>query len=62
MQDCYYDFISEYPDYAPKSKLTISRIKFNKWMLSYGKYASSSNVSEGRDAQGRWMTIHKEEE
>lgn len=57
MQDCYYDFISEYPDYAPKSKLTISRIKFNKWLVSYGKFISKGNIQEGRDAQGRWMRI-----
>jgi len=57
LQDCYYDFISEYPDYAPKSKMTISRTKFNKWVLSYGKFISGKNITEGRDAQGKWMTI-----
>lgn len=61
MQDCYYDFISEYPDYAPKSKMTISRIKFNKWLMAYGKFVAGSNVSEGRDAQGKWMMIVEHE-
>jgi hypothetical protein len=57
LQDCYYDFISEYPDYAPKSKMTISRTKFNKWVLSYGKFIAGKNITEGRDAQGKWITI-----
>jgi hypothetical protein len=62
MQDCYYDFIAEYPDYAPKSKMTISRTKFNKWMMAYGKFVAGSNVSDGRDAQGKWMMIVEHDE
>ena len=30
----YLDFIQEYPDYAPRAKMTISRIRFNKWLYS----------------------------
>jgi len=62
LQDCYYDFISEYPDYGPKAKLTISRIKFNKWMKSYANYVSGANPEEGRDTQGRWMRIKRKDE
>ena len=62
MQDCYYDFISEYPDYAPKSKMTISRTKFNKWMVAYGKYIAGTNIKEGRNAQGKYIMIMKDNE
>lgn len=62
MQDCYYDFISEYPDYAPKSKMTISRTKFNKWMVAYAKYIAGTNIKEGRNAQGKYIMIMKDDE
>ena len=62
MQDCYYDFISEYPDYAPKAKLTISRIKFNKWLVSYANFITGAAPEQGRDILGRWMRIKRKEE
>ena len=62
MQDCYYDFISEYPDYAPKAKLTISRIKFNKWLVSYANFITGAAPEQGRDPLGRWMRIKRKEE
>jgi hypothetical protein len=62
MQDCYYDFISEYPDYAPKAKLTISRIKFNKWLVSYANFKTGAAPEQGRDTVGRWMRIKRKEE
>jgi hypothetical protein len=33
MQDLYFDFIGEYPDYGPKAKMTISRTRFYKWLI-----------------------------
>lgn len=62
LSECYFDFISEYPDYGPKSKLTISRIKFNKWMSSYAKYISNQSPEEGRDTKGRWIRIKRDDE
>tara|TARA_R100001460_G_scaffold12135_2_gene28021 strand:- start:12946 stop:15369 length:2424 start_codon:yes stop_codon:yes gene_type:complete len=62
LQDCYYDFIEEYPDYGPKAKLTISRIRFNKWMVSYANYITGGAPEEGRDTQGRWMRMKRKEE
>lgn len=56
-QDLYYDFISEYPDYAPKSKMTISRIKFYKWLYSYAFYKTGLKPEEGRDPLGQWFII-----
>ena len=56
-QDMYYEFTSDYPDYAPKSKMQISRMKFSKWMVAYAVYATSRQPEEGRDSMGKWMCI-----
>ena len=60
--DLYHDFISEYPDYGPKAKMTISRTKFYKWLVSYAIYKEGVIPEEGRDLQGRWIIIHKKKE
>tara|TARA_Y100001973_G_C5205664_1_gene341354 strand:+ start:3338 stop:5752 length:2415 start_codon:yes stop_codon:yes gene_type:complete len=62
LQECYLDYIEQYPDYAPKSKLTLSRIRFNKWMSAFAVYISSVSPQEGRDEKGRWMRIKPIEE
>ncbi len=62
LQGAYLDFIEQYPDYAPKAKLTISRIRFNKWMSAYASFKSGANPEEGRDMSGRWMRIKREDE
>ena len=62
IQDCYYDFIEQYPDYAPKAKMTISRIRFGKWMVSYAVYISGARPEEGRDTLGKWMRIKEPSE
>ena len=54
--DLYLDFINEYPDYAPKAKLTVSRIKFGKWLMSYGNYKFDSSPLQGKDMLGKWIT------
>jgi len=53
--DLYSDFIEENPDFAPKSKYTISRIAFNKWLFSYCLYKYNTTPEEGRDLGGRWI-------
>ena len=58
-QELYFDFISEYPDYGPKAKMTISRTKFYKWLTSYALFKEGTQPEEGRDSFGRWMIIHK---
>jgi hypothetical protein len=55
--DLYLDFVSEYPDYAPKSKLTISRTRFYKWLVSYALFKEGVQPQEGRDSNGRWIII-----
>jgi hypothetical protein len=59
-QQLYYDFIEEYPDYAPKAKMTISRTKFYKWLTSYGVFKFNKPPEEGRDMAGRWIIFHQE--
>ncbi len=57
--DLYYDFINEYPDFSPKSKLTISRTRFYKWLVSYGVFKEGVIPEEGRDMTGRWIIFKK---
>jgi len=57
--ELYFNFIDEYPDYGPKSKLTISRTKFYKWLVSYAIFKEGVPPEEGRDMNGRWIVIRK---
>ena len=57
--DLYYAFIDEYPDYGPKSKMTISRTRFYKWLVSYALFKEGVMPEEGRDQSGRWIIIRK---
>jgi hypothetical protein len=57
MQDLYFDFIGEYPDYGPKAKMTISRTRFYKWLIQYGSYITNKQPLEGRDMNGRWFEM-----
>jgi len=56
-QDLYLEFISEYPDYGPKAKMTISRTRFYKWLVSYAVHLTGNKPEEGRDPSGRWIRI-----
>jgi len=58
--ELYFSFIDDNPDYAPKSKFTISRNKFYKWLDSYARYLSGF-VVDGRDAQGKWIEFQETE-
>ena len=53
----YYNFIEEYPDYGPKAKMTISRTRFYKWLISYALFTEGVQPEEGRDMDGRWIII-----
>ena len=61
-QDLYYDFISEYPDYAPKAKMTISRTKFYKWLTAYSIFTTGVTPEEGREPAGRWLRFRSKHE
>ena len=60
--DLYFDFISEYPDYGPKAKMTISRTRFYKWLTSYAMFKEGVAPTEGRDDKARWIIINKKRE
>ena len=60
--ELYYNFIEEYPDYGPKAKMTISRTKFYKWLVSYAMFKEGIPPEEGRDMNGRWIIIKKNNE
>ena len=62
LQNAYMEFIEQYPDYGPKAKLTISRIRFNKWMSAYATFKSGARPQEGRDMTGKWMRIKRNDE
>ena len=62
LHEAYLDFIEQYPDYAPKAKLTISRIRFNKWMSAFARFKTGVNAEEGRDNTGRWMRLKRIDE
>jgi hypothetical protein len=59
--ELYNDFVNEYPDYGPKSKMTISRTKFYKWLVAYGLFKYGVAPEEGRDMMGRWIIIHEQD-
>jgi len=61
-QDLYDDFISEHPDFAPKSKFTISRIKFWSWIRSYSVFQYGIEFHEGRNINGRYIEFRTKEE
>ena len=61
-QELYYEFIEEYPDYGPKSKMTISRTRFYKWLNSYTFFKHNLEPQEGRDQVGRWIIFRNLEE
>jgi hypothetical protein len=60
--DLYYNFIEEYPDYSPRGRMSISRTKFYKWLVSYAIYKENTMPEEGRDMQGRWIIIKRKQD
>lgn len=59
--DLYDDFVNDYPDFAPKSKMSISRTRFNKWIASYCVFKTSILPEEGRDTH-RWVRMRSKHE
>ena len=60
--ELYFDFVNEYPDYSPKSKMTISRIRFYKWLHAFCLFKEGVPPEEGRDTTGRWFMIREKKE
>jgi hypothetical protein len=61
-QDLYDDIINEHPDFAPKSKFTISRNKFWSWIRSYSIFKYDIEFVEGRNMNGRYIEFKTKEE
>ena len=57
--ELYSNFIEEHPDYGARGKMTISRTKFYKWLVSYAIYKEGIMPEEDRDHIGRWIIIKK---
>ena len=57
--DLYYNFIEEHPDYGPRGRMSISRTRFYKWLVSYALFKEGVQPEEGRDHLGRWIIIKK---
>ena len=62
LNDMYFDFINEYPDYGPKSKLTISRQRFYKWVYSYCVFKTGIKPLEGKGEVGKWIEMVEKDE
>ena len=61
-QTLYMEFTTEYPDYGPKAKMSITRNKFYKWLVAYSNYKFGCVPEEGRDRDGRWIRFRGKEE
>ncbi len=61
-QTLYIEFTSEYPDYGPKAKMSITRNRFYKWLVAFANYKFECNPEEGRDRDGRWIRFRGKEE
>lgn len=57
--DLYFNFIEEYPDYSPRGRMSISRTRFYRWLISYAMFKENTMPEEGRDQQGRWIIIKR---
>ena len=56
--DLYYDFISEFTDYGPNRKTTISNIQFNRWLIEYGQYITGVRPKDtDRDMNGKYVVF-----
>ena len=55
--ELYFNFVEEYPDYGPRGRMSISRTKFYRWLVSYAIYKEGTMPEEDRDQQGRWIII-----
>jgi hypothetical protein len=62
MNELYFTFIDEYPDFAPKAKMTISRNRFYKWLCSYAVYKEGISPEQGKDRNGKWIRLRKKQD
>ena len=60
--ELYHDFIEENPDFAPKSKMTISRTMFGKWVVAFSQFQYDVAPEQGREAKSRWVRFRYKHE
>lgn len=60
--DLYNDFVDENPDFAPKSKFTVSRVVFQNWLNTYSLFKYNQHAQQGRDLGGRWILFPQHDE
>ena len=60
--DLYNDFVEENPDFAPKSKFTVSRVVFQNWLNTYSLFKYNEHAQQGRDLGGRWILFPQYDE
>ena len=60
--DLYDNFVREYPDYGPSSRMSMSRTKFYKWLNSFAMYKEGVPPEDGRDARGRWIIMRRKQD
>jgi len=58
LTDLYYSFTGDYPDYAEKSKHSISRAKFKRWVQSYLTEFNPNSII-GRTNYGNYVEIYE---
>ena len=56
--ELYNHFVLDYPDYAPRAKLSISRTLFYRWIKSYAMFLTGNEPTKGKDAYGQWIIIN----
>jgi DNA-binding transcriptional MerR regulator len=59
--DLYFNFVEEHPDYGARGRMSISRTRFYKWLISYATFKEGVIPEEGRDHLGRWIIIKKKQ-
>jgi len=56
--DLYNGFTNEYPDFAPRAKMSITLNKFYKWLRAYSIFVTGKEPTEGRNGDGRFIVFH----
>ena len=55
--DLFAVFCEEFPDYAKGGRMSISRTKFYKWLISYAVFKEGVMPEDDRDIRGRYIVI-----
>jgi len=61
-QDLYLDFVEENPDFAPKSKMTVSRRRFNFWLVAFSLFYYGCEPEQSRDQNTRLIRFRNKQE